>query len=112
MAKAARGRGSFFDGLPVAHRVLDVQRTVLDDDVPDADVVLATYWRTGPSVAALSPIKGAKAILLQGYETSPGRWERAIDAVWRLPLHKIVISKWLVDLARERFNDTNVHHVP
>lgn len=103
---------SFFDGCLVPHRVLESERPVVDDDVPDADVVLATYWKTAASVAALSPRKGAKAILLQGYETSPGRWERSIDAAWRLPLHKIAVSRWLVDLARDRFGDLNVHLVP
>ena len=116
-----RGRGwpkdpepepSYFDGLDVPHRVLETARPVVDDDLPDADVVLATFWATGPGVATLSPSKGAKAILLQGYETSPGYEEPVIDATWRLPLHKIVISKWLVDLARDRFGDSNVHHVP
>jgi glycosyltransferase involved in cell wall biosynthesis len=75
-------------------------------------VVLATYWKTAQAVATLSPEKGAKAILLQGYETSPEQWDAAIDAAWRLPLHKIVVSKWLVDLARDRFGDLNVHCVP
>jgi glycosyltransferase involved in cell wall biosynthesis len=116
-----RGRGwrkelepepSFFHGLAVPQHVLESARPVTDDDVPDADVVLATYWRTARGVAALSPRKGAKGILLQGYETSPGRWEPAIDAAWRLPLHKIVVSKWLVNLARDRFGDLNVHLVP
>lgn len=116
-----RGRGwppdpepepSWFDGLGVPHRVLEQPQPVTDADLPDADVVLATFWRTGPWVAALSPSKGAKAILLQGYETSPGQVDPAIDAVWRLPLHKIVISKWLVAWAKERFGDADVHHVP
>ena len=103
---------SFFDGLAVQHHVLESARPVVDDDVPNADVVLATYWKTARGVAALSPRKGKKAILLQGYETSPGRWEPAIDAAWRLPLHKIVVCKWLADLARDRFGDFNVHRVP
>lgn len=103
---------SYFDKVEVPHRVLESIRPVIDDDVPDADVVLATFWRTGPWVMALSPSKGAKAILLQGYETSPGQWNPEIDAVWRLPLRKIVISEWLVKLARDRFDDSNVHHVP
>src|SRR5688572_13636417 len=67
----ARGRGwppepepepSWFDGAGVPHRVLERARPVVDADVPDADVVLATFWHTGPWVAALSPAKGAKAI--------------------------------------------------
>jgi glycosyltransferase involved in cell wall biosynthesis len=103
---------SFFEGIPVRHDVLESVRPVTDADVPDGDVVLATYWRTGPWVAALSSKKGAKGIFLQGYETSPGREDPAMDAVWRLPMPKIVISKWLVELARERFGATRVYHVP
>ena len=116
-----RGRGwqsgaasepSWFDGLGVPHRVLERVRPVTDADVPDADVVVATYFTTAPWVAALSPGKGAKAIFVQGYEAAPGRFEPAIDAVWRLPLAKIVVASWLAELARERFGDGNVHLVP
>ncbi len=121
LASLVRGRGwpaepepepSHFAGTDVPHRVLEAARPVVDDDVPDADVVVATFWRTGPWVAALSPRKGAKAILLQGHEISPGEENPEMDAAWRLPLRKIVISKWLVDFARDRFGDSNVHHVP
>jgi glycosyltransferase involved in cell wall biosynthesis len=103
---------SHFDGLDVPHRVLERARPVVNGDLPDADVVLASFWRTGPWVAALSSAKGAKAIFLQGYETSPGQEDPAIDAVWRLPLRKIVISHWMVELARQRFGDNDVLHVP
>jgi glycosyltransferase involved in cell wall biosynthesis len=103
---------SWFDGAGVPHRVLERVRPVRDDDVPDADVVIATFWRTGPWVAALAPAKGAKAIFVQGYESAPGRYEPEIDAVWRLPLAKIVVASWLADLARERFGDATVHLVP
>jgi glycosyltransferase involved in cell wall biosynthesis len=102
---------SYFDDIAVPHRVLRTARPVVDDDVPDADVVLATFWRTAPWVAALSPSKGAKAFLLQGYETSPGSEDPAIDAAWRLPLPKIVISKWMVKLAQDRFGDSDVYLV-
>lgn len=103
---------SHFSASPVSHRVLEAARPVVDSDVPDADVVLATFWKTASWVAALSPEKGRKAILLQGYETSPGQESPEIDAAWRTPLHKIVISNWLVDLARDRFGDRFVSHVP
>lgn len=116
-----RGRGwpadpapqpSHFDGLSVPHRILESHRPVSDGDVPDADVVLATFWRTAPWVHALHASKGAKGFFLQGYETSPGHEDPAIDAAWRLPLRKIVISNWMIDLARQRFGDTDVLHVP
>jgi len=103
---------SYFDDIAVPHRVLETARAVVDGDVPDGDVVLATFWRTAPWVAALSPRKGVKAILLQGYEISPGRENPMIDAAWRLPLRKIVISKWLAELARDRFGDSHVYLIP
>lgn len=103
---------SFLDGIGVEHRVLDAVRPVTDDDVPDADVVIATYYTTAQGVLDLSPRKGAKAIFIQNYEVAPGQTNRALDASWRMPLHKILISRWLVDLAASRFGDTAVSHVP
>jgi glycosyltransferase involved in cell wall biosynthesis len=103
---------SQFDGTAVRPLILETNRAVTDNDVPDADVILATFWRTGPWVAAMSPKKGVKAIFLQGYETSPGRWNQEIDHAWRLPLHKIVVARWLKDLARTRFGDEDVTCIP
>jgi glycosyltransferase involved in cell wall biosynthesis len=60
----------------------------------------------------LSPSKGAKAIFIQNYEVPEGRTNARLDATWRMPMHKITISRWLVELARDRFEDRNVSHVP
>jgi glycosyltransferase involved in cell wall biosynthesis len=111
LPKDYSGEPSFFNDAAVPHHTLNTARPVTDDDVPDADIVLATFWRTASWVAALSPRKGAKAILLQGYETS-GDYDPAIDAAWRLPLSKIVVSKWMLKLAYDRFDDSSVYLVP
>jgi glycosyltransferase involved in cell wall biosynthesis len=103
---------SYFDGLAVPHRVLNVCRPVTDDDVPDADVVVATWWETAEWVARLSSKKGAKAYFIQHHEVFDYLPKERVKATWRLPLHKITISKWLVDLAREEYGDNNVSHVP
>jgi glycosyltransferase involved in cell wall biosynthesis len=92
----------------VPRRRLERWRPVTDEDVPDADVVVATWWETAEWVAKLSPRKGAKASFIQHYEAFDNIPKDRVDAVWRLPLHKITISKWLVDLARERFSDDHV----
>jgi len=96
----------------VEHRVLQPLRHPGDGDFPDADVVVASFWNTAYHVIGLPPAKGAKAIFLQGYEVEPGKSNPMLDATWRMPLHKILISKWLVDLAREKFGDTTVSLVP
>jgi glycosyltransferase involved in cell wall biosynthesis len=103
---------SYFDGLGVPHRVLDVCRPVTDDDLPDADVVVATWWETAEWVARLSSKKGAKAYFIQHHEVFDYLPKERVKATWLLPLHKITISKWLVDLAREQYGDNHVSHVP
>ena len=103
---------SYFDGLNVEHRVLEEVRLVTDADVPDADVVVATYYTTAYGVRRLSPTKGAKAIFIQNYEVEEGTSNPKLDATWRMPLHKIAISKWLVQLAQEKFADATVSLVP
>jgi glycosyltransferase involved in cell wall biosynthesis len=85
--------------------------SVTSADVPDADVVIATWWETAEWVAALPPQKGAKAFFIQHYEAFEYVPKDRVDAVWRLPLQKITISKWLVDLAA-RFGDTDVVLIP
>jgi glycosyltransferase involved in cell wall biosynthesis len=107
-----RREPSHFDGIDVEHRILERVRPVVDSDVPDADVVLATYYTSAPGVLRLSPAKGAKAIFIQNYEVEEGKPNPRLDATWRMPMHKITISKWLVDLARSKFGDDVVSHVP
>ena len=103
---------SYFDGSDMDHRVLERVRPVTDADVPDADVVVASYFTTADGVLQLSPAKGAKAIFIQNYEIEEGKPNAMLDSSWRMPFHKITISKWLVQLAREKFGDEMVSHVP
>ncbi|MBW0000519.1 MAG: glycosyltransferase family 4 protein [Verrucomicrobia bacterium] len=101
---------SHFDRIDVPHTVLNKERPVVDADVPDADVVIATYYATAFGVQNLSRAKGAKAFFIQNHEADKRR--RDADAAWRMPLHKIVISKWLLQLAQEEFGDKIVSLVP
>lgn len=103
---------SYFEGVDIEHRVLEQIRPVVDADVPDADVVVATYYTTAFGVQRLSAAKGAKAIFIQNYEVKEGKPNPNLDATWSMPMHKITISKWLVQLAREKFRDSVVSHVP
>jgi glycosyltransferase involved in cell wall biosynthesis len=68
--------------------------------VPDADIVVATAWGTAQWAAAYPAAKGAGHYLIQHLETWSGSQERVL-ATWRLPLRKIVIARWLQDIAHE-----------
>ncbi|MBE9095178.1 glycosyltransferase family 4 protein [Tychonema sp. LEGE 07203] len=116
-----RGRGwistpenepSFFDNLGVEQKITDRYRPVEDKDVPDADVVVATWWETAEWVAKLSPSKGAKAYFIQHHEAFDYIPEGRVEATWMLPMHKITISQWLVELARTKYDDRQVSLAP
>jgi glycosyltransferase involved in cell wall biosynthesis len=72
-------------------------------DLREADVVVATAWRSAPVVAAAPARCGRKFYLVQHYESLYHGDPAAVDATYRLPLTKIVISTWLRDVMRERF---------
>ncbi len=107
-----RPEPSYLHDSNVEHRILQPLRPPADTDFPDADVVVATFWNTAYHTLGLSPAKGAKAIFIQNYEVENGKSNPQLDATWRMPMHKILISKWLVELARKKFGDTTISHVP
>jgi glycosyltransferase involved in cell wall biosynthesis len=83
------------------------------DRLPGADVVVATAWQSAPVVAAAPPRAGAKFYLVQHYESLYHGRPDVVDATYRLPLRKIVISTWLADVMRERFaSDADVLVTP
>lgn len=103
---------SHIDGLGLDHRVLNQHRPVIDDDVPDADVVIATWWETAEWVSKLSDSKGAKVYFVQGHEVHEYLAVERSRATYYMPLHKIVISKWLQNIMRSEYGDTDIDLVP
>jgi len=65
-------------------------------NVPDAEIVFATSWRTAEYVVEYPASKGIKFYLIQHYEIWSGPKER-VDDTWRMPLKKVIIAKWLYD---------------
>ena len=99
---------SHLDNLDIPHKIIDVGHELTDRDLPDADVVVATFWLTAEWVANLSPAKGAKAYFVQGHEI----FEDGGAATYSLPLHKIVISRYLEKLMVEKYHQHDLSFVP
>lgn len=83
------------DFLGPRHRILERRRPVTAGDVPDADVVVATWWQTAEWVAELPAVKGRKFYLLQGYEVFPHLPVERVVATYQLPLRKIAVSNYI-----------------
>lgn len=70
--------------------------------IRDADVTIATSWPTAYSVNELESSKGKKFYFIQDYE----EWysdAKLVDKSYKLPLHRVTISKYLHNLFREKF---------
>jgi glycosyltransferase involved in cell wall biosynthesis len=68
--------------------------------IPDSDVVIATAWETAEWATDYPARKGRKFYLIQHLETWSGPDERVL-ATWKLPLEKIVITRWLQQIAED-----------
>ncbi|MBR0685658.1 glycosyltransferase family 4 protein [Bradyrhizobium manausense] len=117
-----RGRGwpsentipneSYLDHSGVDLRILRERRPVTDRDVPDGDVVIATWWETAEWVNALSLSKGAKVYFIQHHEVFSYVAVERSRATYRLAFHKIVIANWLKRVMEDEYQDANVDLVP
>jgi glycosyltransferase involved in cell wall biosynthesis len=104
---------SHFDNTTIKPLRLERFRPVTAIDLPDADIVMATWWETAEWVAKLPPSKGKKVYLVQHderYLTSKPK-ER-VKATWQMPLHKIVIAQWLADVIQQETGQTEITLIP
>ncbi len=92
-------------------RLLFVDPRGLAPTVPDGDVVVATHWLTANPVARLPESKGVKCYFIQGYEIHAFA-ASDIQATWRLPMRKVVVSHWLRDRITETLGNEQIFVVP
>lgn len=81
--------------------------------VPDADVAIATWWETMEQLQHWPSSKGRPVYYIQGYDIHNhiGNTQR-IQATYRYPVLKIVVSRWLQDLMAEEYGDRHCILVP
>lgn len=101
--------------IPVSPRVRLLLASSTDYDkigesLPDADVLVATWWHTVEACASAPATKGRKFHLVQDHEVFPYLPDRSA-AVYRLPFHKIVVSNWLLDLMCEAYGSSDTRLV-
>lgn len=99
---------TFFRGKKVHNILLDHPPPISDVDVPDGDIVIATWWETAEWVAKLSPAKGKKVYFIQHHEVHDGQPIERVAATYNLPLSKITISQWLKELMHNHYGDPKV----
>ena len=94
---------SYLDKYKLDHRILERFRPPTDSDVPDGDVLIATWWKTAEWANELSESKGVKVYFIQGYEIFPHLPIERVKRTYQLPFQKIVVAKWLQRVMEEEY---------
>jgi hypothetical protein len=97
-------------GLPLTWRSSRAEWIYLDDfntyDARDDDFVIATFWTTLSAAWAIAPAKALH--LCQGYEGAFSAYQSIrseIDAAYRLPIPKLVVTRSLVPICKQFTDD-------
>ena len=81
--------------------------------LPDADLLVATWWETAVWVDSMPAAKGRKVHLIQGYEIwTGGDVRQRVNAALRLPNCKIAISNQLKFDIESELGDLDIRVVP
>ncbi len=97
----------------VPHQVLERPRAINAADVPDGDVLIATWWETAVWMHAMPASKGRKVHLIQGYEIWLGvHYLAQVHQALRLPNLKITISSDLKHTIEAELGDLDVTVIP
>lgn len=102
---------TLYDNAGVELKVIDGWDSLTNEHLPDADIVISTLWVTAEWATALDDSKGVKSYLVQGHEIFPHFPKDRVEATYRAPLQKIVVSKWLEKIMRDKYGSPAVARV-
>jgi glycosyltransferase involved in cell wall biosynthesis len=96
----------------VPHQVMERLGPITGADVPDADVVVATWWETAVWMHGFGASKGRKVHLIQGYEAWFGAQVLPqLHAALRLPNTKLAISSGLATTIEDALGPLDIQVV-
>jgi glycosyltransferase involved in cell wall biosynthesis len=102
-----------FDTLPFKiHETRRPDYRVEPEELPDADILVATWWEAAFPVASMHPEKGKQFYLIQHHEVHKFLPWQISRATYYLPIKPIVISNWLNQILRHEYGRTDAILVP
>ena len=99
---------SHFDGSDVKQHVIDKYRPIVDSDLPDSDVIIATWWETAEWLEKIDKKKDKKLYFIKGHEVFDYITKDRAIATYKTQMQKITISKWLKNILETEYESVNV----
>jgi len=101
-----------FELLGVKVKYADEFSPLKNDSIPDADIIIATWWETAEWVNTFSKNKGEKVYFIQGHEIFSGLPIERSKATYQMPFQQITIATWLVKILEQDYGSSDVYLVP
>jgi len=103
---------TYFNNISYNIIVANGARAVVNNDVPNADIVIATWWETFEWINEFSVEKGELVYFVQGLETlNAFQPKLRVEATYKSLVPKITVAKWLVNELNDR-SSADVYLVP
>ncbi len=84
-----------------------------NSDIPNADIVIASWWETAEWVNNFSREKGVKVYFIQHHEVHIGQPVERVKQTYFFPFfYKVTIANWLVSLMEKEYASNKPHLVP
>lgn len=102
---------SYLDRLNVPHVLVPGSRMLRDEDLPDADVIIGTWWQTVDNLQKLSRRKGVPVHFVQGHEIFYPDTMDQVKEVYARNNSKIAVSRWLQAILASDYGCAHSHLV-
>jgi glycosyltransferase involved in cell wall biosynthesis len=101
---------SHYRNYRIPFRIARRAGVILDSDVEDGDIVIATFWMTAHWAHNLCKSKGRPMYLVQGDEGN--LLGKQAEKTYELPMKHIYVSHWLADKIRGRHPESSGVVIP
>jgi glycosyltransferase involved in cell wall biosynthesis len=99
---------SHFDYVNVKLYCLDSHRAIENEDIPESDFVIATWWETAEWLQKLNVNKGKKIYFIQGHEVFDYLPKDRVIKTYKSNSHKIAVSNWLKKIIETNYGAKDV----
>lgn len=113
----AYGQKSHYEAYGLSYEVIKHDSGFRPADLPDADVVIATFWPTAVAAMQMPRSKGCPVYLIQGDEGAIFAHRLEAEATYGFEILQICVSEWLAEqigrrhpVARRRVIRNAVEH--
>ncbi|CAG7855867.1 hypothetical protein MCAMS1_00154 [biofilm metagenome] len=91
---------------------LEREEIINSHGLPNADVVIATWWETAEWVNNFPSTKGIKIYFIQHLETHDYLPKERVENTYKMRFYFITIAHWLIDILQNKFKAKHISLVP